>query len=233
MDLHAHVSSKFSGKKKTAPHLAIPGVTITPQHAHADRPHGSLHLAVACCINGGNFIRELTGTVYPGYVASKQYLQPNGKPYQSMGSEEYADFLTSAMEFFKKRGGFRACSQHAMLIHDRFRVHMSKTAMKQCQKLDLRVQPLPPRSPDLQPLDYAVFGNAKRRLEKMVRNGDVQDNDWAARVRAFKKLIKETDIKPAIQQFRIRLNACVDSGGKHIEQTMKGVCREVGPHPFL
>ena len=97
MVLHTHISTAFAGKNKTSPHLAIPGVTVTPQHAHADKPHGSLHLAVACCINGGVFFKELTGTVYPGYVASKHYKQPNGKPYGSMGSEEYVDFFKSVM----------------------------------------------------------------------------------------------------------------------------------------
>jgi hypothetical protein len=110
---------------------------------------------------------------------------------------------------------------------------MSKMAMKECQKLSLTVQPLPPRSPDLQPLDYAVFGNAKRRLEKMVRDGGVEAKDWAARVKAFKKIVKEMKVVPAIQQFRTRLEACIESGGNHIEQTLKGVCREVEPHPTL
>jgi len=171
--------------------------------------------------------------VYPGYVASKHYMQPNGKPYGSMGSEEYVDFLKSAMEFFNKKRGFRNCSQHAMLVHDRFRVHMSKMTKKECQKLSLRVQPLPPRSPDLQPLDYAVFGNAKRRLERLVRSGHAEPKDWAARVKAFAKLVRETVIEPAIKQFRKRLRACVDAGGKHIEHTSTGACREVGHPPFL
>ncbi len=171
--------------------------------------------------------------MYPGYVASKDYMQPNGKPYESMGSEEYVDFLKSAMEFFKKQRGFRAGSEHAMLVHDRFRVHMSKMAMKECKQLSLAVQPLPPRSPDLQPLDYALFGNAKRRLEKMVREGDVEDKDWAGRVKAFKKLVRDTGMAPAIQQFSTRLKACIDSGGNHIEQSLKGVYREVEPHPTL
>jgi hypothetical protein len=120
-----------------------------------------------------------------------------------------------------------------MLVHDRFKVHMIKKTRHECEKLSLRLQPLPPRSPDLQPLDYAVFGNAKRRLEKMLRAGHVEDKDWAARVKTFKELVRGTDVKPAIQQFRKRLEACIESGGNHIEQTLKGVCREVKPRPFL
>lgn len=204
-------------------HLAIPGVTHIPEVAHVDHAQRrSLRLAVAICSLGGVFQMELTGTSYPGCPALPEYLDQKGNPLVSMGAQEYLNFITLARQHFMLGREFRGRRREAMLVHDRNTVHMSKLVKNGLEKLHLPAVAMPPRSPDLMPLDYGIFGICKLKLERTTP----RNKPWETRVSNFKSLIQEASVKPTIDQFKDRLNAVLRSGGGHIDQSLKAVRNE-------
>jgi hypothetical protein len=181
-----------------------------------------LRLAVAICSLGGVFQMELTGTSYPGCPALPEYLDQRGNPLASMGAQEYLHFITSAWQHFTLDRDFRSRKNEAMLVHDRNRAHTSKLVKEGLAKLRLPAVAMPPRSPDLMPLDYGIFGTCKLQLERTTpRNAP-----WDTRVSRFKALIKEAPVGPTIAQFEDRLKAVLQSGGGHIDQSLKAIRNE-------
>ena len=73
----------------------------------------------------------------------------------------------------------------------------------------------PPNSPDLNPLDYKIWGMLQERVYRLGKIRDVEElkkrlvEEWAA--------IKQSAIDAAVDQWRKRLNACVREKGGHFQ----------------
>ena len=74
-----------------------------------------------------------------------------------------------------------------------------------------------PRSPDLDPLDYSVFGAAKTRLASDLPLSAT----WEQRVARFKEILQAAPVDKAIRQMSLRASACIAAGGQHFEHTLK------------
>jgi hypothetical protein len=198
-------------------------VTAVPEQYYVDRPQRrNLNLAVACCIHGGIFIWEATGTDYHGYNPAKVYTKSPGSPYTNMSGAEYSDFITTFWAFFNQKPAFRAMRHHAVLVHDRYKVHTGRDACASLDRIGLEARPLPPRSPDLDPLDYGVFATSKTKERRERKPGAT----WEDRVSEFKRLINQSSFEHSIQQFPLRLTACIKAGGKHIDEALREVKQE-------
>jgi hypothetical protein len=88
-----------------------------------------------------------------------------------MAGEEYSPFLKAAWEHFMKQPGFRAHHRSALLVHDRSKAHGSTNVKHSLEEMNLACKVLPPRSPDLMPLDYGVFGSVKQQLGRELPHG--------------------------------------------------------------
>jgi hypothetical protein len=172
---------------------------------------------------GGVFIKETTGTSYPGYAAAWIYQTEDSKkkgvwkPATRMTGEEYLSFVEEALAFFQQQPGFPSKVSRAMLVHDKSKQHCSKTAVEGLQKLGLAVMVQPPRSPDVMPLDYGVFGFIKKQLVRDVPRHAA----WGERVERFKELLLECSPASTIAEYPLRLKAIIDSKGGHIEEEFK------------
>jgi hypothetical protein len=211
------------GKHQVPPHLHIPGVTPVPPRFHvAHEKRRNLKLAVACTLAGGVYIQEVTGTDYDGHQQETAYLDTAGHPHRSMGAEEYCDFLQRAWKAFNRSTEFRRRSWQAMLVHDRSTTHNNLLVRAKLKSLNLREMLLPPRSPDLQPLDYGVFSTSKNKIQR----ASERDDDWTRRAVELEKHIREAPLQQIIAQFPLRLEACIRAGGSHIDQALKAVKRD-------
>lgn len=210
-----HQISPLAGQKRCAPHLTIPGVMQTPRRHFSDKgPRRALKLIVFISSVAGVFVKELTGTSYEGSEAVRKYEILKSKQVKqatSMTGEEYMDCVQAAWQHFSRMGAFRHRAGHAMLVHDKSRVHMSGTVVQglQCLKVAHAVQPA--RSPDFMPLDYGIFGTAKNQLEAALP----KNAKWEAKVAMFKQLLMKSEAAAAIAQFPLRLHACIISQGEH------------------
>lgn len=212
------------GQKHVFPHLLIPEVMPIPQRFYsANAQRRSLRLAVAICLAGGVYVKALTGTEYDGYQADKQYLkEDSSKPYSGMGSEEYLDVLKGAVAHFEMQRAFRSRRELAMLVHDRSRVHTSAKVKRGLTEMHLSDVVQPARSPDLQPLDYGIFGTAKAQLDRQLS----RNSPWTDRAERFVQLLSEARIEAVIQEFPIRLQACINARGHHIDRTLPELKRK-------
>lgn len=176
----------------------------------------SLKVATAICLAAGVHAQELTGTLYQGCAPRKVYLKPDGQPYSKMGGEEYTDFIISAMAHFKTVTCFWRRKEAAILIHDRDTTHTCKSTMAKLQQIGLKSMLAPPRSPDLDPLDYGLWPTQKTALERCSWAG----RTWDQKAKKFMELIREAPIVNTIREFPKRLEAVIRAGGKHIDQTL-------------
>jgi len=72
----------------------------------------------------------------------------------------------------------------------------------------------PPNSPDLNPMDYSVWGFLQQRVYHL-RIHDVKE--LKERLLREWRLLDHTIISAAIMQWYSRLNACVRENGEHFE----------------
>jgi len=77
----------------------------------------------------------------------------------------------------------------------------------------------PPNSPDLNPLDYHVWGAMLQAFHKLHSKPKTIPELKSALQQIWDDLL-QTTINKAISDFRKRLNSCVLAGGRHFEHTM-------------
>ena len=76
----------------------------------------------------------------------------------------------------------------------------------------------PPNSPDLNPVNYAVWGILQERVYKHYRITDVEE--LLQRVEEEWDRLDQEVIDNAISEWRKRLTACVAAGGGHFEHLL-------------
>lgn len=172
-----------------------------------------VNAAVALSLAGGVCVKVLTGTQYPGCPPLHKYTAANGKPSKCMASAEYADFIEYAWGQFNQNVAFRRRSAEALLIHDRNRVHSSSPVRQRLESMGIKSKLAPPRSPDLMPLDYGVFGAIKLQLGR----GLPRTAPWEKRARKFLELLSQRPSDRVIQSFEERLRDCIKAHGGHFE----------------
>ena len=144
-----------------------------------------------------------TGTAYEGYVPKKKYKTKKQTDANCIVGEEYMDCVKAAMEHFMKCPSFAKLRSKALLVHDRSRVHSSTPVQHGLPDLPLRAVLQPARSPDLQPLDYGIFGFTKNELGRT----RIEGGKWVDRVHKFMEILRRVSPSPTIAEFPLRLQA--------------------------
>ena len=95
------------------------------------------------------------------------------------------------------------------------RLSVQQKVSQQCRDLIDKAE-WPPNSPDLNPLDFCVWGIMLERYERYSpRPRNISELKTALQV-IWDSLPLEV-IKKAVLSFRKRLQACIESGGGHLE----------------
>lgn len=187
------------------------------QRTFTAQERGKLKVAVALIpALGVTHVRPLTGTTCASLKPAKQYYTKASKGNKiatSMTQAEYMDFAAEVLELLKEKG----CK--VIWVHDRDRAHLGEAATQQIQDQGHKVMVLPPRSPDLDPLDYAVFGHSKLWLE---RNEGVRKLVWDDKCSAFIDHIKRLDPGRQMAGLKKRLEMVIQENGGHIEHKIRG-----------
>jgi len=77
----------------------------------------------------------------------------------------------------------------------------------------------PPNSPDLNPLDYHVWGAMLEAYHKLDSKPSTIE-ELRTRLETIWNELPQKPVTRAVQNFRKRLQACVDKGGGHFEHLM-------------
>lgn len=193
-----------------------------PERHHTDKPSRRVvNVAVAISICGGMYVKEVTGTAYRGCEDRRTFSTAKGGEARSMGGEEYVRFLEDAWRYFSEQRAFRRTTPPALLVHDRSKVHQSKYVQQELKAMGLESVLAPPRSPDLMPLDYGVFGTIKQQLGRELP----PTASWDDRAPKFMELLRGAAIQGAVEGYVTRLRACISARGCHIEEALKELKR--------
>jgi len=76
-----------------------------------------------------------------------------------------------------------------------------------------------PRSADMMPLDYGIFGIVRARLQDEISSYAT----WEKKVELFKKILSEAPIEATIKHYELRMKACIETQGKHFEDRLKAM----------
>lgn len=148
-----------------------------------------------------------------------------GSNRERQGQGTKAPQLTGArfVEMVRERlmlgrvGGARASSTrlaHICLVVDKAAAHTSKLFKSFAEASGIEVIVLPTRSPDLDPLDYGVFGAVKQAWEKKVTAGRL---GWDGQKQALLEVLSGWNADRAIMALPERLQKCIASRGGHFE----------------
>lgn len=189
----------------------------TPFHTDPEHRRG-LYLAVFINLVGCVYVREVSGTKYHGYVP---HLNEEGEPYKTKGGgdahqmtqEEYIACVKEAHDHFCQSSKFRRLGADILLVHDRGPCHPKGPI----PGVHWRPVQLPPHSPDLDPLDYGIFGTTKTKLGTLMPYCP----NWEKRVSEFQRLLREAPMQHTIEEFTMRLQACIAAKGLHLMDELK------------
>ena len=101
------------------------------------------------------------------------------------------------------------------LVHDRDSVHTSKDTKSFGLRHNIVFIELPARSPDLDPLDYGVFGAVKREWQRKVSK---ERMSWERQCSLLIELLEGVDASVAIKAMPSRMQKCIAAEGAHFEQ---------------
>jgi hypothetical protein len=188
----------------------------TPQRFHIDKCNRrSLNVVVFINLHGGVFLAELSGTKYDGYVPH-QYTNQKGEPAHKLVKEEYISCVKAADDYFRHASRYRRFGSDILLVHDRGTVHHTEPIP------GVPWTPVnhPPRSRDLMPLEYGIFGFTKNKLLQELKQLD-HVAKWEERVEKFKELSRGTPVQGTITEFVLRMKACIAAHGLSFKSEQK------------
>jgi hypothetical protein len=209
---------------RSNPHVHVSGVTTKPQRPFtgSSKNRKSLKLLVAIQRGKAPIVIHLAGSTYEGCPPIAAFHCANGTAAGSgMSAEEYC----AAVKAILRERKVRAAQQPSLVLwHDRDTAHRALATTDLLNKRKVKAMVLPPRSPDLDPLDYGVFGAAKRRLAVQRTRGRLA---WDAACQLFvSDLRTKTNSDAAIDELPLRLQACLDVRGGHIEDRLKALKKQ-------
>lgn len=100
------------------------------------------------------------------------------------------------------------------LLHDRDTAHKSKVFSKFAASYNVNAVLLPARSPDLDPLDYGVFGPAQKKLDAEMEKRPMTFEEQCT---FLEETIKQTNTDAAIMALPGRIARCIKAKGGHFE----------------
>lgn len=179
---------------------------------HTSEPRGGLKVGVALVLSTSTvYVQPLTGTTTKGLKPDARFMTQTGRCARGLTSAEYRDFMQRVLSHVKRRG------MH-YIVHDRDPSHKGAGVRKLIEEAGHQLILLPPRSPDLDPLDYAVFDNAKAWL---ARTFPPSGASWEERCEAFMRHLRDLDPVRVVGDYVRRLEDLIAAQGKHFEGRRK------------
>lgn len=114
----------------------------------------------------------------------------------------------------ERDGTLRPPRRPINLLHDRDPAHTSAEFREFAARYNINAVLLPPRSPDLDPLDYGVFGPAQRSLDRELEQRNMTFEQQCAYMEGF---IKQANTDAAIAALPSRIARCIAARGWHFE----------------
>lgn len=152
---------------------------------------------------------------YSGFgTASSPVVVGTGSGEYGWSGQRYADIV--AYHLLEERVDRRARRPAGglKLVHDRDPAHTSTAFKAYASSKDITVVTLPSKAPDLDPLDYGVFGSVKREWQRQVWQ---QHMSWDQQCQLAIRLLQDFDASASIAALPYRMQQCIDAHGWYFE----------------
>ena len=202
---------------RTAPQLYIKGRTSKPARLLQDEEDAGKQWLAVVVIKYGQppTVIPVPKPNDPG--SHSVWLSKNKNPdRRDLTGETYKKFIKDTLLGpGNLRDGTLKPPRHSInLLHDRDAAHKSKVFSKFAATYNINAVLLPPRCPDLNPLDYGVFGAAQKKLD---REMELRRMSWEEQCSFLETAIKSTNVDAAIMALPQRIKRCIAAKGGHFE----------------
>ena len=213
----------YAGNLRSIPHLYIAGRSPRPARKLAEEgQRRSLMVAVCVRLGRPNVVVQLPTPEEKVKRAKRKrgsvWLNPEGGPVSPLTSKSYCSLVLAELcKRGSKMGAGRRRSPRnpVRVVHDRDSVHTSADTAAFAARQHMAFVSLPPKAPDLDPLEYGVFGAVKRTWRETVYK---ERMSWEQQCSLLMQLLRDADASVAIQGLPARIQACLDSKGKRFEK---------------
>jgi hypothetical protein len=173
--------------------------------------HSTMKVVVILQLNLPTVAHAVSSSDYSGKPEAKEYLDPKTKKARTgMCGEEFADVLAKYFSGHDTPLGVRTRSmpaRPAVIVLDRDPSHTSWEAkLEALNNPNFTLDYMPPRSPDLSPLDSGFLGTVKRRLHKERLRDCLTWEDSCDRLL---QLLRTTDPAPYLLGVHARVQATI------------------------
>ena len=196
--------------------MLLHGVTQPREILHVSKPLRATMKIIVALIPGRDqvVVRPVGGTakntgLQPALVFNKR----DGSVAQGFCGSEYLDFLKLIFESIYHTRVRSLRGPSLALVHDRDPAHQDVRVKEYLESRGIANCMLPARSPDLDPLDYCVFGHCKRSVGRRDTTTLEGFND---RCRALIQHLESLDAQVQTAGFKSRLQRVIDAQGGHI-----------------
>jgi hypothetical protein len=206
-----------AARKRSAPQLYIKGVTPQPKALLQEKEEGGRTWEAVVLIRKGQ-----PPTVAP--VPPPHDPHPRSVWLSKGKNTEHATLTGAIYKRIIKdtllgpgneRDGTLHPPRHPInLLHDRDPAHRSKEFLAFAKRYNINAELLPARSPDLDPLDYGVFGPAQRSLDRELERRTMTFEQQCAYLEGH---IKQANTDAAIAALPSRIARCIAARGWHFE----------------
>jgi hypothetical protein len=187
-----------------------------PSRMSTDKAQRKLTVDVAFILEAGAVhVKGLNRTTCPELEPDRSHFtkQSNGTQVAtSMTTEEYMSFLSEVLKLLKKK------KLLAIWVQDRNTAHLFEAVPPLIDAQVHKVMVLWSCSPDLDPLDYAVFGHSKHWLDRMNRAPHIS---WEALCTAFSNHMEQLDHSGQVAGYPNRLLMVIQEKGGHIQDRIE------------
>ncbi len=180
-------------------------------------------MMVAVCIRLGrpNLVVRLPTPEEKVQRAKKKkgsvWLTPEHPAQSPLTSASYIRYvLTELLGAEQMTGpGRRRSPRHPLtLVHDKDSVHTSQETRAFASRHNIVLIELPARSPDLDPLDFGVFGAVKNSWRAAITR---QQLSWEQQCELFIHMLQQASGDAAINGIPGRIGQCIAAAGRHFE----------------
>lgn len=196
--------------------MLIHGVTQPRETLHVSKPQRATMKIIVALIPGRDtvVVRPVGGTTKnTGLQSPVVFMKRDGSMSTGLCGEEYLSFMKLIFEEVYQTREASSEGPSLALVHDRDPAHKDKRVTQYLNERKIANCMLPPRSPDLDPLDYCVFGHCKRSIGRHDTTSLQGFND---KCRALIQHLGGLDANVQTAGFKARLKLVIDAEGGHI-----------------
>jgi hypothetical protein len=196
--------------------MLLHGVTQPREVPYVSKPQRATMKIIVALIPGLDQVvvgRVGGRTKNTGLQPAEVFKKRDGSVAKGLCGSEYLHFLQHIFEDVYKTGKRNVRGPRLALVHDRDPAHKDVRVKKYLEERGIVNCMLPTRSPDLDPLDYCVFGHSKRSVGRR----DVSTLEgFSDKCKALIQHLESLDARVQTAGFKARLQRVIDAQGGHI-----------------